>query len=76
MATSPLNFSWVIDGTLAGCARPYSARDVAFLASQGIRAVVRLTTLEEGALDRDTVIGAGLEDLHEPIRVLTTPANE
>jgi atypical dual specificity phosphatase len=75
MATIPLNFSWVIDGTLAGCARPYSARDLAFLVSQGIRAVVRLTTPEEGTLDRDAVTAAGLEDLHEPIRVLTTPAD-
>jgi atypical dual specificity phosphatase len=71
MATTPLNFSWVIDGTLAGCARPFSERDIAFLASQGIRAVVRLTTPEEGYLAPEVITAAGLEDLHEPVRVLT-----
>jgi atypical dual specificity phosphatase len=75
MAAIPLNFSWVLDGRLAGCARPYSARDLVFLVSQGIRAVVRLTTPEEGALDRDTVTAAGLDDWHEPIRVLTAPGD-
>lgn len=73
MATTPLNFSWVLDGRLAVCLRPYSAPDFAFLASQGIRAVVRLTTPKERALDRETIIVADLEDLHEPIRVLTPP---
>jgi atypical dual specificity phosphatase len=73
MASAPLSFSWVLDGRLAGCARLYSVRDFAFLASQGIRAVVRLTTSEEGALDRDAVIVAGLDNCHEPIRVLTAP---
>jgi hypothetical protein len=72
---NPPNFSWVIDGRLAGCARPYSARDIAFLAWQGIWAIIRLTTIEEGTLDRDAVIAAGLEDLHEPIRVLTIPGD-
>jgi atypical dual specificity phosphatase len=76
MAMTRLNFGWVIDGTLAGCARPYSARDVAFLVSQGIRAVVRLTTPEEGYLATDAITGAGLEDLYEPVRVLTAPGTE
>jgi atypical dual specificity phosphatase len=75
MATTPLNFSWVIDGRLAGCARPFSASDLSFIASQGVRAVVRLTTPEEGILDRDAVTAAGLEDMHEPIRVLTPPTD-
>jgi atypical dual specificity phosphatase len=75
MAITPLNFSWVLDGELAGCARPYAARVVAFLASQGIRAVVRLTTPEEGALDPAVIMAAGLEDLLQPIRVLTPPGD-
>jgi atypical dual specificity phosphatase len=71
-----LNFSWVLDGRLAGCARPFSARDLAFLVSQGIQAVVRLTTPEEGHLAPDTIAAAGLEDMHEPVRVLTAPHHE
>lgn len=76
MAATTLNFSWVIDGQLSGCARPFSENDLAFLMSQGIRAVVRLTTSEEGALNADEVIAAGLEDRHEPVRVLTAPGYE
>src|SRR5919109_484245 len=55
MDTTYLNFSWVIDGTLPGCARPLFAKDLTFIASQGIRAIVRLATKEELALERDEV---------------------
>jgi hypothetical protein len=74
MDTTYLNFSWVIDGTLAGCARPLFAKDLTFIASQGIRAIVRLATKEELALERDEVTAAGLDDCHEPVRVLMVPS--
>jgi atypical dual specificity phosphatase len=39
---SDLNFSWVIDKQLAGCAGPATQHDARFLYSEGIRAIVRL----------------------------------
>jgi atypical dual specificity phosphatase len=68
-----LKFSWVIEGRLAGCAKPYLKEDLEFLYAQGIRALVRL---EEGGFEAKDVIKASIEDLQEPIPDFTAPSQK
>jgi len=72
-----LNFSFVIPRVLAGMARPGAtdslAKDLAFLRSEGIGAVLSLT---ETALDPDTLEEIGLRHLHVPVRDFTAPTIE
>lgn len=62
------NFSFVIDGELAGMACPGRfadlGEDLAFLRRQGVRAIVSLT---EYPLDQRTVEAFGFQYLHLPI---------
>jgi len=39
----PVNFSWVIDGLLSGCAFPSNAGHFQFLIEAGVRHLVTLT---------------------------------
>lgn len=73
---SQLNFSWVIEGKLAGCAGPFLREELEFLYSQGIRALVRLADTGETAFERQDIIDAGMEDFHEPIPDFTAPRQE
>ncbi|MEQ8819244.1 MAG: dual specificity protein phosphatase 23 [Sumerlaeia bacterium] len=72
------NFSFVVEGLLAGCAHPaYFSRDLRGglleLAEHGIGAIVSLTEdrLPAGALQE-----AGIRYLHLPIRDFTPPSQE
>jgi len=69
---APRNFSFVVDGVIAGLARP-SDDDVAGLPTLGIAGLVSLT---EAPLDRDSVSGRGLEYLHLPVRDFGAPSME
>ena len=69
---APRNFSFVVDGIIAGLARP-SDDDVAGLPSLGIAGLVSLT---ESPLDRDAVSLRGLEYLHLPVRDFGAPSVE
>jgi atypical dual specificity phosphatase len=64
----PENFSFVIEGRLAGMARPGRLRplqeDLIRLKAHGVSAVVSLT---ESPLDANTVRGFGLRYLHLPM---------
>lgn len=73
---SNLNFSWVIDGKLAGCAGPLLDRDLKLLLSQGVRALVRLAGNEEGAFSQADIEDAGLADCHEPVNDFKAPSLE
>lgn len=72
-------FYWLIDGQLAGCARPGGRggetldADLAWLVSQGIAAVVSMTEepLMAGACERH-----GLAELHVPVVDMTPPTPE
>lgn len=70
----PDNFSFVIEGKLAGMARPGRGRsleeDLAFLKAQGIGAIVSVT---EKPLDESIVWGLGLRYLHLPIPDYAAP---
>jgi atypical dual specificity phosphatase len=75
-AVAPPNFSWVIDGALAGCGAPGStppfdpAGDLAALAREGVTLLVSLTRDPPGA---DYLRGAGLELAHLPIEEFGVP---
>ncbi|MDR1536233.1 MAG: dual specificity protein phosphatase family protein [Planctomycetota bacterium] len=71
----PDNFSFVIPGKLAGCARPGRAfgnlrSDLSGLARRGIGALVTLTP---EALDPVVLRESGLESLHLPIQDFQAP---
>jgi carbonic anhydrase len=65
------NFGWVLDGTLAGSARPRDDADVAALAGHGIRAVV---SLSEEPLPFDLLSRHGFQAEHIPVRDFAAPA--
>ena len=69
---APRNFSFVVEGVLAGLARPRHD-DIAALPSHGIAGLVSLT---ESPLDRDAVTRGGLEYLHLPVRDFGAPSME
>ncbi len=61
----PWNFGWVITGKLAGSGSPMSLRDLQWMKSQGVEAVVSLT---EDPLPKEWIREAGLSYLHESLR--------
>ncbi len=75
--STSLNFSFVVPGTLAGMAKPgmlgHLVQDLAFLKSEGIRAILSLS--EEG-LNEQLVRERGFEYLHVPIPDFTAPTLE
>ena len=62
-----MNFSWIIEGTLAGAAGPITNRDITFLKLQEVQAVIRM---EEQTLSTDPW---GFEELYEPVRDFNAP---
>lgn len=70
---SPLDFRWVLPGSLAGSAQPGlwndMAQDMDFLRERGIRLVVTLT---EAPLDPPPT-AFGLQSLHHPIPDMGAP---
>jgi atypical dual specificity phosphatase len=70
----PDNFSFVIEGRLAGMARPGRSSpledDLAFLMARGIGAIVSMT---ERPLDEGMVSGFGLRYLHLPVPDFCAP---
>ena len=69
------NFSYIVPGKLAGCARPGRAGtvrdDLDSLARRKIRALVSLT---EEPLNRADLDGYGFRVLHLPVRDFTAPS--
>jgi atypical dual specificity phosphatase len=65
------NFSWLIEGELAGSGLPRDEAALAWLADQGIRAIVSLTEVAPTALAT-----SDLERLHLPIVDLSVPLTE
>ncbi len=62
-----LNFSWILEGALAGAQGPTNRRDLIFLKLQDITAVIRM--------EEQTISGEALEmaDLYEPVPDFTAP---
>ena len=76
MEASDLNFSWVVEGKLAGCAGPVLEADLTFLVSQGVKALVRLAHTEEGTFEEEDLVKLGIEDCHEAVRDFRAPTQE
>ncbi|MEE8466601.1 MAG: dual specificity protein phosphatase family protein [Dehalococcoidia bacterium] len=68
-----MNFGWVLKDELAGSQGPASIRDLFFLHSQGVRAVIRM---EEQTIAADTEEKFGLVDMFEPVPDFTPPGLE
>jgi len=62
-----MNFGWIEQDRIAGCRGPRSDNDLAFLASSGIRALVRLAHEDETGISKADVESQGLEDCYEPV---------
>ena len=56
-----MNFSWILEGALAGAEGPTSQRDLMFLKLQQVNAIIRMET--------ETISGGNLDlvDLYEPV---------
>ncbi len=65
-----LNFSWVLEGYLAGAMGPTSRRDLIFFHRQDIRAVLRM---EENTISAELW---NLYDLYEPVPDFSAPTLE
>ena len=65
-----LNFSWVLEGSLAGAEGPKNRRDLMFLKLQDITAVIRM--------EEQTISGESMEmaDLYEPVPDFNPPKLE
>lgn len=66
----PTNFSWVIDGKLAGSGIPTSREEFEWITAQGVSAVVTMT---ENALPQEWLRDAAADYLHVPTPDLTAP---
>ncbi len=73
MDASDLNFSWVLEGKLAGCAGPVLDRDLRFLIQHSVRALVRLADEREGVFKREDIEKVGLEDCQEAVQDFAAP---
>jgi len=71
-----LNFSWVIDGKLAGSRGPRSRSDLIALKQQGVGALVRLVEPYEAWVTPKEINEVGLEDYNEPIPDFHAPTQE
>ena len=65
-----LNFSWILEGSLAASKGPVNRRDLIFLKMRDITAIVRM--------EEQTISGEALEmqDLYEPVPDFTAPTLE
>lgn len=68
-----LNFSWVIDGKLAGHEAPSSEQDLVWLKQQGILALVRLIEQDKAEVNSPQIGKLGMWDLHEPVPDFAVP---
>lgn len=65
-----MNFSWVLEGCLAGAQGPISSRDITFLKLQDIQAVVRM---EENTISTEPW---QMLELYEPVPDFSAPTIE
>lgn len=73
LTTDRLNFSWLIDGEVAGHSAPTSADDLAYLKGKGIRALVRMEEDHRTLVTLEQIQGQGLTDCHQPVADFTLP---
>ena len=71
-----MNFAWLEDGFVAACRSPRTERDLAFLVSTGVRALVRLADETETGISSVEVLASGLADCYEPVEDWTAPSQD
>ncbi len=69
-----LNFSWVIDGKLAGHQAPSSVQDLEWLKEQGVLALVRMAEEHLAIVNSLQIEQLELSDCHEPVLDFTAPS--
>lgn len=62
-----LNFSWILEGSLAGAQGPTNTRDITFFKLNDIQAVVRM---EENTISTEPW---GMVEMYEPVRDFSAP---
>jgi atypical dual specificity phosphatase len=70
MTDRPTNFSWVIEGKLAGCGLPVTEDEFGWVVDQGIKSVV---TVREVALPSDWFDGGDIDYLHLAVEDFGAP---
>lgn len=73
MMDRPTNFSWVVEGKLAGCGLPVTEDEFEWLVDQGIKSVV---TVREVALPSDWFDGSDIDYLHLQVEDFGAPTIE
>jgi atypical dual specificity phosphatase len=61
----PWNFSWVINGTIAGSGIPMSRNDIMWLKNKGIKSIISLT---DEPLNNQWIKEMNIEYHHEPLQ--------
>jgi atypical dual specificity phosphatase len=74
--STEMNFSWLEESAVAGCRGPRTAADLMFLASVGIRALVRLAHEDETGITAADVQQHEIDDCYEPVKDWTAPSQE
>ena len=77
-ASQSLNFSWLIDGEIAGSAAPMSRAELDYLRSQGVGAILRLAhpDKDDFVIEHAKVLASGLQDIQIPVEDFHAPTIE
>lgn len=67
------NFSWVLEGQLAGHRSPSSEQELLWLKDQGIRALIRMAEKDEAMVNSSQIESLGLNDCYEPVEDFDAP---
>jgi atypical dual specificity phosphatase len=73
IAVRPTNFSWLMEGKLAGCGLPVTHDEFAWLVENGIKSVV---TVREVPLPADWFDGSDIDYLHLEVEDFGAPSIE
>ncbi|HKU50209.1 MAG TPA: dual specificity protein phosphatase 23 [Nitrososphaera sp.] len=73
IAERPTNFSWVIEGKLAGCGLPFTEDEFEWLVERGIRSIV---TVREVPLPSDWFSGSDVSYKHVKVEDFGAPTIE
>jgi len=71
-----LNFSWLIDGEIAGHSAPISEDDLSHLKSKGVQALVRMVEGYKVRVSPAQIEKSGLADCYEPVRDFAAPEHD
>jgi atypical dual specificity phosphatase len=74
--SNPLNFSWVIEGKLAGHGAITTPDDIEFIKKQGIKALVRMAGGEPATSIHRQLEDQGFADLHSPVINFSAPTQK